>query len=280
MARPTVLIALAGVVAAALPAAAAEPLRVCADPNNMPFSDKAGEGLENRLAAFVGEKLGRPVTYVWWAQRRGFVRNTLKAGLCDVVMGVPAGYELVETTRPYYRSTYVFVSRTKDALGLDRLSDPRLGRLQVGVQLVGDDGTNTPPAHALGEEGYVDNVRGYPLYGDYRTAAPPSRIVDAVADGEVDVAAVWGPLAGWFAARSSVPLTVTPIVDVRRFQPLVFQFDIAMGVKHGNHALRKALDGVIAENGPAIAAILADYHVPTVPLPAASLAAPSQGDDD
>ncbi|MGY4597370.1 hypothetical protein ACVWXL_005116 [Bradyrhizobium sp. GM22.5] len=174
-------IALGFLVGLATTAAAASDreLRVCADPNNLPFSNSAEAGFENRLAAMVAEHFGLQVSYTWWAQRRGFIRNTLKAGKCDVVMGVPSGYDLVETTKPYYRSSYVFVTRQDQHLELSSLLDPRLHHLAIGVHLIGDDGNNPPPAQALGEQGIVDNVRGYSIYGDYREANPPARLIES-----------------------------------------------------------------------------------------------------
>ena len=142
--------------------------RVCADPNNLPFSNSEGTGFENKLAELIAQDLGQHVVYTWWAQRRGFIRNTLKAGSCDVVMGVPARLDMVETTRPYYGSTYVFLSRADRHYDLHSLKDPRLHNLAIGVQLIGDDGYNTPPAHALGEQGIITNLVGYTVYGDYR----------------------------------------------------------------------------------------------------------------
>jgi mxaJ protein len=244
------------------PQPASSVLRVCADPNNMPFSNAKEEGFENKLAGLLGAALRLNVEYTWWAQHRGFIRNTLNAGTCDVVIGVPALLDTVETTRPYYRSTYVFVSRTDRQLGIASLRDERLRSLKIGVQLVGDDGFNTPPAHAIAAQGITANVTGYTLYGDYDTANPPARIVTAVTNGDVDVAAVWGPLAGYFARQSEVPLTVTPIEDNDEFAPLMFTFDIAMGVRKGDSALRERLDAVIAREQPAIAALLRSYGVP------------------
>jgi mxaJ protein len=243
---------------------AAEPdsLRVCADPNNLPFSNRAGDGFENKLAEMVALKFGKAVVYTWWAQRRGFIRHTLKAGDCDLVMGVPAQYDLVETTRPYYRSTYVFVSQTARDLRLEAIDDPQLRGLAIGVHLIGDDGNNTPPAHALGQQGIIDNVRGFMIYGDYREPNPPARLIEAVEHGEIDVAAAWGPLAGYAAKTSNVPLTVTPIVAGERFAPQQFQFDIAMGVRKGDHTLRDRLNDFIAQNGSEITALLASYGVP------------------
>jgi quinoprotein dehydrogenase-associated probable ABC transporter substrate-binding protein len=249
-----------------LTALAAEPdtLRVCADPNNMPFSNQAEQGFENKLAGIIAQQFGKAVSYTWWAQRRGFIRNTLKAGDCDLVMGIPAQYDLVETTHPYYRSTYVFVSQAARHLQLDAIDDPQLHRLTIGVHLIGDDGNNTPPAHALGQRGIVDNVRGYMIYGDYRQPDPPARLIEAVENGEVDVAAAWGPLAGYAAKRSGVPLTVTPIVAGEQFSPQQFQFEIAMGVRKGDHALRDRLNDFIAEHGAEIRTLLQSYGVPLV----------------
>lgn len=254
--------------------AAAEPetLRVCADPNNLPFSNRAGEGFENKLAELIAHKLGKQVAYTWWAQRRGFVRHTLKAGDCDVVMGVPAHYDLVETTRPYYRSSYVFVSQSARHLQLDAIDDSRLRTLKIGVHLIGDDGNNTPPAHALGQQGIVENVRGYMIYGDYREPDPPIRLIEAVEQGEIDIAAAWGPLAGYAAKLSTVPLTVTPIAGGERFAPQQFQFEIAMGVRKGDHALRDQLDDFIGHSAVAIRNLLTSYGVPLADTPLTSAA--------
>lgn len=239
-------------------------LRVCADPNNMPFSNAQEEGFENRLAGLVGASLGVKVEYTWWAQRRGFIRSTLKAGDCDVIIGVPALLDMVETTRSYYASTYVFVSRADRHIDVASIIDARLQSLKIGVQLVGDNGFNTPPAHAIAAQGLSANVTGYTLYGDYEDANPPAQIVTAVINGEVDIAAVWGPLAGWVARRSDVALTVLPIVNSEVFTGLTFRFDIAMGVRKGDHALRDRLDMVIARQQPAITELLRSYGVPLV----------------
>ena len=238
------------------------PLTVCLDPNNLPFSNRAGQGFENRLAAILADELGRPLRTVWWAQRRGFVRNTVGADKCEVWPGVAAGVETLATTRPYYRSSYVFVSRAKDPLTGLSLDDPRLRGLRVGVQLVGDDGSNTPPAQALARRGLIDNVRGFMVYGDYRRPSPPAAIVRAVATGEIDVGLVWGPLAGYFARRSSVPLRlepVTPWLDDNRW-PMAF--DISVGVDKDDPELREAIDAALARRRRDIDKLLADYGVP------------------
>ena len=260
-----VLVATAAVPAVAEnDSASSETLRVCADPNNLPFSNKAAEGFENKLAELVARDLGRHVSYAWHAQRRGFVRQTLKARLCDVIMGVPAHYDLVETTQPYYRSTYVFVSQARRQFNISSIKDPRLKHLSIAVHLIGDDGNNTPPVHALGEQGIVDNVIGYAIYGDYRDRNPTAKPIEAVEHGEADIAAVWGPLAGYFAKTSPVPLIVTPISEDETFKPLRFDFALSMGVRKGDHSLRDKLNAVLSRRKSEIDSLLKDFGVPLV----------------
>jgi mxaJ protein len=252
----------------ALPAGAAgRALRVCADPNNLPFSNARGEGFENRLAELLARDRGAALEYTWWAQRRGFVRNTLRAGECDVLVGAPVGYGPVLVTRPYYRSSYVFVSR-RDGLHPASLDDPVLRTARIGVQLIGDDFANTPPAHALSRRGIIRNVVGYTVYGDYREDSPAGRIVGAVARGEVDVALVWGPFAGYFARRQSVPLAIAPLAAEGDGPGIPFAFAIGMGVRKSDMALRDELDGFIERRRLEIDAILAEYGVPRLPLDA------------
>jgi ABC-type amino acid transport substrate-binding protein len=179
-------------------------------------------------------------------------------------MGVPVGLDMVETTRPYYRSSYVFVSRSDRQLDIASMTDPRLRTLKVGIQLIGNDGFNTPPGHALAMQGIVDNVVGYTVYGDYRRPDPAAQILEAVAQGEIDIAAVWGPLAGYFARASPEKLTVVPITDTERFAPLLFQFDIAIGVRKGDDKRKEELDQLISRNAVQIAQILDRFGVPVV----------------
>ena len=168
---------------ASTPSATAAPprvLRVCADPNNLPFSDRAGEGFENHIAELLARDLHAKVEYTWWAQRRGYARNTVKADHCDLWPGVAAGVESLDTTRPYYRSSYVFVSRADRDLDIGSFDDPRLRALTIGVQMIGNDATNTPPTHALARRGIIDNVRGYMVYGHYDRPDPEAPIVRAL----------------------------------------------------------------------------------------------------
>jgi mxaJ protein len=245
----------------AIAGANARELRICADPNNLPFSNQALEGFENKIVAVLTQELNAQVSYTWWAQRRGFISNTLKAGLCDVVPGTPSNLEMLRTTTPYYRSTYVFVTRAGEPLPAS-LDDDLLRHLKIGVQLIGDDGSNTPPAHALAKRGIVHNVRGYSVYGDYASPNPPARIIEAVANREIDVAIAWGPLAGFFAQRQSNPLRISPVTPQFDGPKLPMVFDISMGVRREDAALRNEIDDALERRRPDIEAILAEFGVP------------------
>jgi mxaJ protein len=257
------VIALAG-VCGQVRAANVRELKVCADPNNLPFSNQREQGFENKLAGLVAGELHAELKYTWWAQRRGNVRETLKAGLCDVIPGIASNLEMLSTTRPYYRSSYVFVTRAADRLELQGFDDPRLRMLTIGVQMVGDDFSNTPPAHALARRGLVDNVRGYMLYGDYAQDSPARAIIDDVARRRLDVAVVWGPLAGYFARQHRPELhvqAVRPLIDGSML-PMVF--DISMGVRRDDRALLRELDEVLAQQATRIQALLREYGIPIV----------------
>ncbi|MBG9387611.1 quinoprotein dehydrogenase-associated putative ABC transporter substrate-binding protein [Caenimonas sp. DR4.4] len=245
-----------GAAAGELPAT----LRVCADPDNLPYSHANGSGFENRIAQLVADDLKLPLEYEWLPDRRGFVRKTLGARLCDVIMGVPAGFERAMTTRPYYRSSYVVVDHAGGA-PIASFDDPRLARMRLGVQLIGNDLAASPPGQALARHGQTDNVRGFAVPGEEPAAA---RIVHAIESGELDGAIVWGPQAGFFAAHSRVPLRVHAIAAPAGPGSQPFAYDIAMGVRRGDRELQAALDGVIERRQADIARILADYAVPQV----------------
>jgi mxaJ protein len=247
---------------AATPPPRTKTLRVCADPNNLPFSNERRGGFENRIAEIVAEELGAKVEYTWWAQRRGFIRNTLRSNRCDLVIGVPSSFELAAVTRPYYRSSYVFVTRADRNIRIESFDDPILKKLKIGVQLIGDDYANSPPAHALASRGITENVRGYSVYGDYSQPNPTARIIDAVASGEVDMAVVWGPLAGYFAKTQRTKLTLAPVSPEIDVPFLPFVFDISMAVRREDVALRQRLDAVIEHRRADIDGVLAEYGVP------------------
>jgi mxaJ protein len=239
-------------------------LRVCADPNNLPFSDRRATGFDDRIATLLAGALGARVTYTWQPERRGFLRETLNAGRCDLVLGVPARDDRVLTTRPYYRSGYVFVQR-RGARPIRSFDDPRLRSLRVGIHVIGDDYNSLPPGVALARRGIVRNVVGYSIYGNYAREAPPADLIRAVANGEVDVAVAWGPLAGYFARRSGRPLELSPVPPDSVNRAATFVYDIAAGVRRGDTALRSAIDGALARRAGEVRAILAQYGVPTLP---------------
>jgi mxaJ protein len=243
--------------------AEARTLKVCADPNNLPFSNAKEEGFENKIVRIVAADLHADVQYVWHAQRRGNVRETLNAGECDIIPGVASSLDMLATTRPYYRSTYVSVVRDGPLDTVATFDDPRLAKLRIGVQLIGDDGANTPPAHALTARGMVANVRGFTIYGDYESAAPQSPIVDAVAHGDLDLAFVWGPTAGFFAKREPVKLNLAPVPQ-NDGPALPMVFDISMGVRRSDIALRRELDSALAKHSAEIRAVLTSFGVPMV----------------
>jgi mxaJ protein len=239
-------------------------LTACADPNNLPFSNRAGRGFENKLATLIASDLHAQLKYIWWAQRRGYVRNTLNERSCDFWPGIASNVEMVATSRPYYRSSYIFVSREAANLKGLTLDDPRLKALRIGVQMVGNDASNTPPAHALAARGVIGNVRGYMLYGDYREPNPPAEVMKAVERGDVDVALVWGPLAGYFAARSPVPLRLEPVTPWFADQQWPMQFDVSVGVQKDNQKLLHEIDRVLAHRSGDIRRLLDSFHVPVV----------------
>jgi quinoprotein dehydrogenase-associated probable ABC transporter substrate-binding protein len=239
-------------------------LRVCADPNNLPFTNDKGQGMENAIAEVVARDLGKRLDYYWQPQRRGFIRTTLKAGKCDVVMGVPSNFEMASPTVPYYRSTYVFVSRRDRLFRLRSFDDPRLRHARIGIQITGEDYENPPPAHALAARRLFDNVHGYTVYGDYSKPDPQRRIIDAVAAGEIDTAIVWGPFAEFFARQEHVRLDIEPVTPARDSRSVPFVFDIAMGVRRGDAALRDALNEALARRHADIGQILQKFGVPLV----------------
>jgi quinoprotein dehydrogenase-associated probable ABC transporter substrate-binding protein len=240
--------------------------RVGADPMNFPFSNRQLEGFENKIADLIAKELGTTPRYVWWGQRRGFIRNTMKATLkesrCDVVMGVPKGYDLVSWTKPYYRSSYVFVYPEGKDFDINTLDDPILRELKIGVHLLGNDYMNPPPAHELGRRGIVENVIGYDTF--YSEDNPPSTIIDAVVKGDIDVAIVWGPIGGYFAKEEKTPLKIVPVPTGENDLPLTFE--ICLGVRHGENAFKAQLEEILERKHVEIQKILVDYGVPLIPI--------------
>jgi mxaJ protein len=237
-------------------------LRVCADPNNLPFSNQAREGFENHLAEMIARDLGARLEYTWWAQRKSFVKNSLDAGRCDVLLGVPANLPSVEATKPYYRSTYVFVSRRDSGLHVSSLNDPKLEKLRIGVQMVGEN--YAPPAQVLARRNLTANIVGYSLFGKNGEANPPARIIEAVAHGDIDIAIVWGPFAGFFAKSQSSALESTP-VSPAAYMGIPFAYEISAAVRTGDDQLRAQIDRALGHECAAIQALLSEYGVPQTP---------------
>ena len=239
-------------------------LRVCADPYNLPFSNDRGEGFENKIAQLVASDLNAAVINYWWPERRGFLRNSILGGFCDVLINVPVGFDPVATTQPYYRSTYYLVYRADRGLHLRSLDDTLLKHLKIGVNMIGYDYTQTPPAHALSARG----ILGLVGFGNFLNPDPhadhPQDIVEAVAKDSINVAVVWGPKAGYWVKRQSVPLTLVALPDSDVVSGLPFAFSMAMGVRHRDKELKAQLDSVIDRRRGDILGILRDYNVPMV----------------
>jgi len=243
---------------AAVPALGGE-LRVCADPDNLPFSNSDGAGFENKIATVVAAELGDTLTYVWWPQRRGQITEALDGGLCDLIPGIGRVDGVLLTYPPYYRSSYAFVTRSGER-PISSFDDAALRSERVGVQLIGDDGSNHSPALALARRGIIGNVRGFSIFDDRRQQTAP--IMQAVARGNIDVAIAWGPIAGYYAQRSSVPLTVTPVAAQIDPPDLPMAFDVSMGLRLDEGELRKEIERALARRKGDIARILAGYGVP------------------
>ena len=229
-------------------------LTVCGDPNNLPFSNDRLEGFENRIARLIADELGRTLHYRWWPQTVGFVRNTLKVRLCDLIMGITSVNELVQNTNPYYRSVYTVVQRADAAQPVRSLKDPALRDIRIGVV------AGTPPATVLTRNGLMERVRSYHRTVDTRLYAPAIDAVKDVAGGELDVAIIWGPIAGYAAPRQRVPLTVTPLPAQEESVPLAFS--VSMGIRHRENRWKHELNDLLARLSPQIQEILMDYGVP------------------
>jgi mxaJ protein len=240
-------------------------IRVCADPDNMPLSNQRGEGFEQKIAEIVAKEWNAKIEYAWWPVRRGFFARALNGRYCDIAIQAPAEFDMAGVTRPYFRSGYVFITRKDSGLDIKSLADPRLKRLKIGVNILNSDAENTPPAMALSRYGVVGNLTGYPTF--YTDSIRPEDIVMAVARKEVDVAIAWGPLAGYFAAKSPVPLTLQPLAERDSLTDFPFRFSIGIGVRRRDRALRDSLQTVLDQRAPQIQAILKEYRVPLFPIP-------------
>jgi len=230
-------------------------LRVCADPRDLPFSNEAGEGFENKIAELLAQKLGKTLAYEFYPGATGFVRNTLNAHRCDVIMGMPQGDDIVQGTNPYYRTTYSLVSRQGSGLeNVDSLEDPLLQNKRIGIV------AGTPPATNLAVNGLLGNIKSYPLVVDTRVDAPTSTMMGDLEGDRIDVAILWGPIAGYLAKNAKIPVKVTPLVKETSGQRMIYR--IGMGVRHSDQEWKRLLNKLIAENQAEITHILTTYGVP------------------
>jgi len=239
-------------------------LRVCADPDNMPLSNQKGEGYEQKIAELVAKEWNAKVEYAWWPVRRGFFARALNGRYCDVAIQAPSEFDMAGVTKPYFRSGYIFVTRKDRGLNLKSLADPRLKKLRIGVNLLNSDAENTPPAMALSRYGVVGNLTGFSTF--YTDTERPESIIEAVAKKDVDVAIVWGPLAGYFVGRSAVPLVMQPLAERDSLSDFPFRFNIGMGVRRRDRGLRDSLQAVLDKRAPEIRSILEQFDVPTFPV--------------
>jgi quinoprotein dehydrogenase-associated probable ABC transporter substrate-binding protein len=260
-----------GLVGFVLPARAQRPapldpekIRVCADPDNMPSSNDKLEGYENKLATLISQELKAKLEYVWYPTRRGYFR-ILNGMYCDLAMEVPAGLDMAGTTKPYFRSGYVFVTRKGSGLeDLKNLADPRLKKLKIGVNIYTSDAENSPPAMALSHYGVVGNLTGYSTFFDQNNR--PEDIINAVAKKDVDLAIAWGPLAGYFAKQTTVPLVLTPLPAKDSLSEFPFQYNIGIAVRRKDKEFRDSLEAVLTRRQPDVQAILKEYAVPMLPI--------------
>jgi quinoprotein dehydrogenase-associated probable ABC transporter substrate-binding protein len=230
-------------------------LRACADPRDLPFSNEAGEGFENKIAELLARKLGKSVAYTFYPDATGFIRNTLNAHRCDVVLGIAQGDDMVQPTNPYYRTSYAAAYHQDGPLkGLDSLSDPRLKTAKIGIV------AGTPPATLLAENGLLGHIKSYALVVDTRFDSPTHQMMDDLERGEIDVALLWGPIAGYYATKAKTPTAVVPLVKDQSDTRMVYR--IVMGVRHSDQNWKRDLNKLISENQDEIQAILRSYGVP------------------
>lgn len=230
-------------------------LRICADPVNLPFSNRQGQGFENRIAEIVADELKVPLRYYWLSQGPGFVRNTLDAKLCDLVMGYASGADPVQHTNPYYRSVYVLVVKAgADLNGVERLADPRLKDKRLGVIAA------TPPADHLLDEGLLASSKTYALLVDRRYESPAEEMIADLVAGRIDGALLWGPIGGYFARASPEPLILIPLVRERDRPPLSYR--ITFGIRHNEQDWKRRLNQVLRKRQADIDRVLLDFGVP------------------
>ena len=243
--------------------------RACGDPRNLPFSNDKGEGFENKLAELFAAKLGKKLSYAYYPQATGFVRMTLGSFRCDVIMGFPQGDDQAQLTIPYYRTTYALI--TKQGSGLEdvaTISDPRLKDKRIGIV------ARTPPSTVMAMNGLLARAKSYPLFIDTRADSSAQAMLDDLARGDIDCGILWGPMAGYYAARANPPLVVVPLVKETMGAPMTFR--IGMAVRPSDQEWKRTLNRLIKENQAEINKLLISYNIPildeaNVPITAETL---------
>ncbi|MFC6790508.1 rare earth element methanol dehydrogenase accessory protein XoxJ [Methylobacterium komagatae] len=246
-------------------------LRVCGDPGNMPFSERKEDGFENKIAAIIADELKMKVRYYWLTQGPGFVRNTLGTGLCDIIMGQAFGSDLVQTTNPYYRSTYVLVTRAGEFDGVTGLDDQRLKGKKIGVV------AGTPPVNRMGDLGLITLMKAYPPYAldpqrKFQTVS--AEVIGDLAAKEIDAAVLWGPAAGWLAKQSGTPMSVVPLLKEPERPPMAYR--IAMGVRIGENDWKRILNNALRKRSADIEKVLREFDVPLLDQDENKLQAPGE----
>jgi mxaJ protein len=244
-------------VLASIAASSQVPVRICADPDNLPFSNAVGAGFDNRIAELLARDLNRPMLFVWARARRGFLRERFNKGACDLLMGVPQGMKHVRSTIPYYTSSYVFVTRRRDHLQLSRFDDPAIGQQRIGLQILEED--FSPPSLPLIRSGHAAQLVGFDSFGQ-----GGEDIVRAVAENRVGFSVVWGPVAGYYAAKQHIPMNLSVVQPSVDESGIPFSFAITIAVHRNDGALAQELNNAIRLNQSKIRSILEVYNVPLV----------------
>ena len=238
--------------------ASAGVIRVCADPDNMPFSNDKGEGFENKLAEMIGAKLDDTVDYTWFSESSGYVPNAVGSDACDLIMGYAQGTGLIEDSNPYYRTSYVLIYRQGNSslAGVDRLSDPRLKGKRIGLF------ARTPPASILALYGLAANTEPFEVNAGESASKAAEAMIEEIASGKLDAGLLWGPVGGYYAQRSSVPLTMVPLVKENAGPSTIY--GITLGLRPNDPQWKHQINKVIAENEREIDGILQSYNVPVL----------------
>ncbi len=231
-------------------------LRVCADPENLPYSNRALEGFENRIINLIGTRLGLEVRYTWFPQSTGFVRNTLRLRDCDLISGITTTSEMVQNTNPYYRSVYTMVYRENSGLDATTMSDPQLRDLRLGVV------AGTPPASIIAQLGLLGNIKSYHLVTDTRRYKPARQAIRDVDNGDTDVAFIWGPIAAFYAREAANKLVLVPLIDENRKVRL--SFHVSMAVRYNETEWKRSINSALIDLQAEINRILREYDVPLV----------------